>query len=123
MAATARAHARPQRAAPTPRPGRPPAPRARRASRPRVAGGVVWIALVAVLLAGIVAVNVAALRLNVESQRLDERIDKARADKASAQSELSSLGASSRIEAVGRQSLGLVEAPEASYVRVRRPGR
>jgi cell division protein FtsL len=76
-----------------------------------------------VLLAGIVAVNVAALRLNVESQRLDERIDKARADKASAQSELSSLGASSRIEAVGRQSLGLVEAPEASYVRVRRPGR
>ena len=39
-----------------------PAPPRPRAARPRVAGGVLWIVLVAVLLAGIVAVNVAALR-------------------------------------------------------------
>ena len=122
MAATTRAHAhpRPQRAAPrpAPRPRRSPAPRARPAARPRVAGGVLWIVMVAALLAGVVAVNVAALQLNVESQRLDERRDKALAANAAAQSELSSLGAATRIEAAAR-SLGLVAPVETSYVRIR----
>ena len=74
--------------------------------------------MVAVLLAGVVAVNVAALQLNVESQRLDERRDKPLAANAAAQSELSSLGAATRIEAAAR-SLGLVAPVETSYVRVR----
>ena len=47
---------------------------------------MLWIVIVAVLLAGVVAVNVAALQLNVESQRLDERRDKALAANAAAQS-------------------------------------
>jgi cell division protein FtsL len=122
MAAAARAqvHPRPQRAAPrpAPRPRRSPAPRARVAARPRVAGGVLWIVMVAALLAGVVAVNVAALQLNVESQRLDERKDKALTANAAAQSELSSLGAASRIEAAAR-SMGLVAPSETSYVRPR----
>ena len=74
--------------------------------------------MVAALLAGVVAVNVAALQLNVESQRLDERRDKALAANAAAQSELSSLGAATRIEAAAR-SLGLVAPVETSYVRIR----
>ena len=57
----------------------PPVASPRRRSRPRNApgrrartrpfGGVVWIVILAVLLAGVVAVNVAVLQLNV---RLDE---------------------------------------------------
>ncbi len=125
MAATAPAHApaRPQRAPRTaPAPRRAPATRTRRAARPRVAGGVLWIVIVAVLLAGVVAVNVAALQLNVESQRLDERRDKALAANAVAQSELSSLGAASRIERAAR-AMGLVAPTETSYVGVRRKDR
>lgn len=127
MAATARAHARPQRAAPAPaprpRPRRAPARRPRPAPRPRVAGGVLWIALVAVLLAGIVAVNVAALRLNLESQRLEERRQELQAENAGAASRLSSLGAASRVETAARGRLGLVDAEQASYVRARPPKR
>ncbi len=83
-----------------------------------MAGGVLWIVIVAVLLAGVVAVNVAALQLNVESQRLDERRDKALAANATAQSELSSLGAATRVEAAAR-AMGLVKPSQTSYVRVR----
>ena len=36
-----------------------------------VAGGVVWIAVVAMLLAGVVALNVAVLRLNVELNKVN----------------------------------------------------
>ncbi len=79
---------------------------------------MLWIVIVAVLLAGVVAVNVAALQLNVESQRLDERRDKALAANAAAQSELSSLGAASRIDAAAR-AMGLEPASETSYVRPR----
>jgi cell division protein FtsL len=129
MATPARAPARPGRAAPAappPRPRRTPAPpggaqqRVRAPARPRVAGGVLWIGLVAVLLAGIVAVNVAALRLNLESQRLEERKQDLLAENATAASELSSLASAARIEAVARTSLGLVPAEETTYVRVRK---
>ncbi len=126
MAAAAPARARPRRApapAPRPRPQRSAEPRARPAARPRVAGGVVWIVLVAVLLAGIVAVNVAALRLNLESQRLEERRQDLVANNAALTSELSSLGAASRVESAARGRLGLVDAEGASYVKVRRPRR
>lgn len=129
MAAAAPARARPQRAAPAPaprtrpRPQRAPARRPRPVARPRVAGGVVWIVLVAALLAGIVAVNVAALRLNLQSQRLEERRQELVADNVALASELSGLGAASRVESAARGRLGLVDAEAASYVKVRRPGR
>ena len=77
----------------------------------------------AVLLAGIVAVNVAALRLNLEAQRLDERKEQLRSQNAAAASELSSLAAAGRIEEVARRSLGLVEPSEVSYVDARRAPR
>ena len=87
-----------------------------------MAGGVVWIALVGLLLAGIVAVNVAALRLNLESQRLEERRQDLLAENATAASEVSSLTSAARIEEVARRSLGLVPAEDPRYVRVRRRG-
>jgi hypothetical protein len=124
VAAAAPATARPRRAAaPAPaRPARQPARRPRPVARPRVAGGVVWIVLIAALLAGIVALNVAALRLNLETQRLDQRKDELLTDTAAAASELSSLGAATRVESVGVRELGLVEADRVTYVRAR-PGR
>ena len=131
MAAAAPARARPRRAAtapapsprPRPRPQRSPARRPRPAARPRVAGGVLWIVVLAVLLAGIVAVNVAALRLNLESQELEQRRQDLQAENATAASQLSSLGAASRVEMSARGRLGLVDAVGASDVKARRPKR
>ena len=70
-----------------PLPEAPPA-RPRRRTQPRgvprrrVAGGVVWIVLVAVLLTGIVAVNVAVLKLNLRLDRLGEERTQLRTENA-----------------------------------------
>ncbi len=76
--------------------------------------------LVAVLLAGVVAINVLVLRLNV---RLDDlRHDRAelKAEIASTRAQLSSASANARIENEAATKLGLVEAdPNATtYVRL-----
>jgi cell division protein FtsL len=103
---------------PDPRPARP-----RRAARPRarplVAGGVLWIVLVAALLAGIVALNVAVLRLNVEVERLDGQRDKLTSKRDALQTELSTAAAGGRIEerAVGR--LGLVAPESTTYLELK----
>jgi hypothetical protein len=70
-----------------PAPESPPArPRRRTQARGvpkrRVAGGVVWIALVAVLLTGIVALNVAVLKLNLRLDQLGEDKAKLRTENA-----------------------------------------
>ena len=121
--ARARPAARPR---PATRPPLRPAPRARPARRPArgrahvpVTGGVAWICVVGVLLAGIVALNVAVLRLNVASERLDARRDHLRAENEALASRLSSLTAVGRIEAVARRKLGLVAPSQTTYVRVR----
>jgi cell division protein FtsL len=64
-------------------------------------------------------VNVAALRLNLESQRLEERSEKLQADNALAASELSSLASAERVEAAARATLRLTEPVATSYVRAR----
>ena len=130
MAATAPAQPRPPRA-PTTEPARRRAleraprrrARARGRARPRVAGGVLWIFLVAALLAGIVALNVGALRFNLERQRLEQRKERLLAENAATASEISSLAAAGRIEEVARQNLGLVPPTETTYVRVGRRSR
>jgi cell division protein FtsL len=80
-------------------------------ARPRSTfGGIVWIVVVAVLLAGVVAVNVAVLRLNVRLDRVSqERVD-LQADVARLQSALSSAGASAQISHDARAKLALVPA-------------
>ncbi len=90
-------------------------------SKPRVlGGGVIWIVLFAVLLAGVVAVNVAVLRLNVELDQTGRERAELKADIAGLRSELSSSGATARIERLATKELGLVTAdPETTtYVRL-----
>jgi cell division protein FtsL len=108
-------------------PARPPKPRRRRATprrraepRTRLFGSAVWIAFLAVLLAGVVALNVAVLRLNMQ---LDE-LGRERADLHAANAELasrySSEHATARIQALARTRLGLVPAPpeDTTYVEL-----
>jgi cell division protein FtsB len=88
-----------------------------------VAGSVVWIAVVATLLAGIVALNVAVLRLNVQVEELDRTRQELIARRAQLASELSQAAAAGRIEALGRTRLGLVEPTDTTYLRLRRAKR
>jgi cell division protein FtsL len=67
-----------------------------------MASGLVWIVLSAVLLTGVVALNVAVLRLNMELDRAGRDRANLRAENALLQSQLSSAAASSRIEKLAR---------------------
>ncbi len=100
-------------------------PRARASSKRRpvvLGGGVVWIVLFAVLLAGVVAVNVAVLRLNLQLDRSNTERVELEADVSRLRSELSSVAATSRIERLAQGELGLVAAdPDATtYVELGR---
>ena len=106
--APARAPARPRA---KPKAKARPAPK--RSARPRqrgVAGGVAWIVVAGVLLAGIVALNVAVLRLNVKLDRLNTDREQLRGGNAALASQLSSAAASPRIENLAKLRLGLVPA-------------
>ena len=96
--------------------------RTRTRSRPRLlAGGVVWIVLFAALLAGVVAVNVTVLRLNLQLDQVGRERSELKADVARLRSELSSAGATARIERLARGELGLVAADPETTVYVRLP--
>jgi hypothetical protein len=64
--------------------------RKRKAGRRFLAGGVVWIVIVAALLAGVVAVNVAVLRLNLNLDGVNRQRNQLRADIAADQAKLAS---------------------------------
>jgi cell division protein FtsL len=78
--------------------------------RSRLTGGVLWIAVIAVLLAGVVALNVAVLRLNMRYDRLGRTKVDLVAQNADLQSRLSSAAATERIQNQARSELGLVTA-------------
>src|SRR5438874_3851041 len=83
-------------------------PRAVPAIRPvnPLRSGVTWIVVVGALLAGLVALNVAVLQLNVKLDRLNtERADLVNKN-AQLSSQLSSASASPRIEAAALKRLG-----------------
>jgi len=87
-----------------------PAPRRRVATRRRpLTSGVGWIVVLGVLLAGVVALNVAVLRLNMSLDRLSQEQTDLHAQNAALQSQLSSNSASTRIEIAARR-MGLVPA-------------
>ncbi len=104
-AATARALPAPAR----PRARPKPKPRVKRKVEPRrrVAGGVVWIGLVAALLAGVVALNVAVLRLNVRLDQTQSERNQLRADNAQLNTEIAAKAASGRILGLASGRLGL----------------
>ena len=85
-------------------------PVARATPKPRPFGGVVWIVVLAVLLAGVVAVNVAVLQLNLRLDELSRERIQLRADTNRLSSQLSSASANARIESEARTRLGLVRA-------------
>lgn len=83
-----------------------------------LSGGVFWIVLFAALLAGVVAVNVAVLRLNLELDGVARERSQLRADVAGIRAELSSAGATARIERAAQGELGLVLADPDDTVYV-----
>ena len=89
-------------------------------ARPRVAGSVAWIVVVATLLAGIVALNVAVLRLNMQSEELDVERAELIAKRDGLEAELSQAAAAGRIEAMAVNRYGLTEPVETTYVRLAR---
>ena len=110
--------ARPQ---PARRAASKPRPKSRAAVKPRpLAGSVVWIVVLGALLAGVVAVNVAVLQLNLSLDRLGRERVQLRADNASLSARLSSASAAARIETPARGRLGLVPADPGttSYVQL-----
>jgi cell division protein FtsL len=106
--------------APRARPRKRPAARAR--VRRRARGGVLWIAVSAVLLAGVVFVNVAVLRLNLRLDDSTRQRAKLRAENAALQSDLSRLLASPRIQAraMKEQHLQPADPADIGYVDLSR---
>ena len=100
---------------PQPRPR--PAPRAVKRPR-RLTGGVVWIGVVAAPLAGVVALSVTVLRLNMQLDKLGRERAGLRAQNAALSSQLSSQASAPRIQGLAAKRLGLVQATpdQASYV-------
>lgn len=78
-------------------------------SRP-FAGGVLWIVAVGALLAGIVAINVVVLQLNMQLDGLGRERAELKADNARLHSRLSSASAQSSIERDATTKLGLQTA-------------
>lgn len=109
-----------------PAPARKPRPRpgARPQRRPALLGGVVWIGVLAALLAGIVALNVAALQLNVRLDRLAETKAELRASGDALSAQLTHAGSPPQVAAVAHRRLGLMPAsPEQiTYVDLARSG-
>ena len=102
---------------PTPRRQRRPAQRPaapvrskRRLSRRRVRGHIVWMILFALLLFGVVAINVAVLRAHVAVTRLDDQRAQIEARNQALASQLSAASSAPRVEAAARR-LGMVQAP------------
>ena len=99
------------------------------AARPRArvrhrhfSSGVAWIAVFGVLLAGIVAVNVAVLQANIRLDKLGQQRATLRAENAALASQLSAAAAGPRIAGLAARKLGLVQASsqDTSYVEIAR---
>jgi len=77
--------------------------------------------IIGVLLAGVVFMNVAVLRLNIQLDQRGRDRARLRADNAQLASELSSAQAAARIQALARKELGVQPAlaQETTYVRLK----
>ncbi len=102
---------------------RRPSRKARAAGRRRLGGGVAWIVLFGALLAGVVAVNVLVLQLNVQLDRLGSERAQLKADTAALRARLSSASSSLHVGTRARARLGLRQADPllTEYIRIR-PG-
>lgn len=101
-----------------------PAPQARSRRRHvhrRVRGHIVWMTAFAVMLAGVVAINVAVLRANVAVNRLDDRIAQLQNENQALAAQDSAANSAPQIEKAAHK-LGLVQAPaqDTTYLDMRR---
>lgn len=98
----------------------PPAAAPRRRVRPRTsrlrAGGVAWLVVVAALLGGIVTVQVAALRANIELGRLNDQAAQLRTENQNAAAEIAVLENGARIERFARKRGMTLVVPAAGDV-------
>jgi cell division protein FtsL len=96
----------------------------RKATQRRVRGHIVWMILFALLLSGVVAVNVAVLRAHVAVSQLDEQRAKLQARNQALASELSAASSAPRVETAARR-LGLIQASagNTSYLDLAPSGR
>jgi cell division protein FtsL len=86
-------------------------------------GGVLWIVVFAVLLAGVVAVNVAVLRLNLQLDRVSNERTQLKADINDLSAQISTRATTSQIEKTARDELGLVQADPDQTTFVRLPAK
>jgi cell division protein FtsL len=100
-----------------------PAKRSEPRARTPFAGGVAWIVVVAALLAGVVAVNVVVLQLNMQFDGLSRERAQLKADNAMLRSQLSSASANVRIEQAATSKLGLQPADPLTTTYVRLPAK
>ena len=78
-----------------------------------MASGVVWIVVIGALLAGVVFMNVAVLRLNISLDKLGRERTQLQSDNARLASNYSSLQAAGRIQAQARKDLHVIPASAA----------
>ena len=108
-------------------PARRPAASVRSRRKPtqrRVRGHIVWMILFALLLFGVVAVNVAVLRAHVAVSKLDQKRAQLEAKNQALRSALSAANSAPRVEAAARR-LGYVPASagNTSYLDLTPSGR
>ena len=113
----------PRRRPPARRPAAPVRSR-RKATQRRVRGHIVWMTLFAILLFGVVALNVAVLRAHVAVSRLGDERARIEAHNQALASALSAVNSAPRIEAAARR-LGLIQASagNTSYLDLMPRGR
>ena len=95
-----------------------PRTRSRKKSQSRARGGILWIAVSGILLAGVVFVNVAVLRLNINLDSSNRQRVKLRGENAALSSQLASALGAERIQALAHTQDGLVPATGISYLNL-----
>jgi cell division protein FtsL len=106
--------AAPARTRSRPKPHTRTRPHTRSRSRRRARAAIAWIVVSAVLLAGVVFVNLAVLRLNLDLDKATQERIKLRASNAALQSQLSAALSSPRIQARARNQDGLVPVDQST---------
>lgn len=97
-------------------PAAPPRPRTRaRRRHGHARGGILWITVGGILLAGVVFVNVAVLQLNLRLDKATAVRSKLQAQNASLQTQYSRLISSPRISAAVTQRFGLRYEDPSQY--------
>jgi hypothetical protein len=79
-----------------------PGPKRSTKAKTGVAGGLAWIIVAGVLLAGIVALNVAVLRLNIRLDHMNTESEQLQAENAALGAQLSGAVSSPRIQALAK---------------------